>query len=399
MQKRQPNALTDAALRYGYGYLAFLRDGWRRSWDIGSRYAGEAVVTAARAAVEPEGRQRLLPEFLNGLSRYAVEMALVPASALETAATKIDLKQFKNQFKQPEPHAIHEINGKQVMLPVRFGDATHGWAMYAVDATKAQKALDAAKVPNAPGKVPNAPETYGDTYEVLEVAGQAYITVYGVDFKKTDLGPYRELGVEIWVRPKANLSTFPGTLVIKMAVDKQFSVDAANKLWNFGKLMAPGMSATYNEHAHTATFSMKSDDEHSLAITVPRFGRSRTTDLPIRYYSVSPDGSAAWSCVFNRSSEHEGMQYGGNVELRLGDSTGGHCFCALKNGGGRKTCLCLALKDMGLPKVPICNGWAQDMTGQVDAPVAVGAASAVSASSGAPKQSPARRGRRSSRGG
>jgi hypothetical protein len=350
MPNLPPNAFVNAAFRCGAGYLGFLADGWKRLRSIGSRYAEEAVVTVARAVVEPDLREQLLPEFLNGLSRYAVEMAMIPASALETAATSLD----RREFHQPgSPHAIHMVQGKPVMLPVRFADASQGWAMYAVDAVKAQQALGA----------------YGQTYKVLEVAGQAFITVYGVDFRATDLGPYREVGVEVWVRPKANPFTFPGTLVVKMAVDEMFSVEAANTVWNFGKLMASDMAPIYSPDS--VTFTMNRHDPNSLAVTLPCFGRSRTTDVPIRYYSVSHTGGTAWSCVFNRSGEGQGIQYGGNVKLCLGDGTGDHCFCALKNGGGREACLCRRLSDMGLPKTPICNGWTQHMTGQVEAPVAV----------------------------
>jgi hypothetical protein len=350
MRNLPPNALGDAVFRYGAGYLTFLVDGWKRSWSIGSRYAEEAVTTVARAVVEPDGREQLLPAFLNGVTRYAVEMSVVPVSAMETAATKID----RREFHQPEAEPIHTVQGKPVMLPIRFADARQGWAMYAVDAAKAQAALGA----------------FGETYEVVRLAGQAYLTVYGVDFIATDLGPYREVGVEVWVRPKANPSTFPGTLVIKMAVDQAFSVAAANKLWNFHKLMAHDMAPTYTPDK--VTFTMNNHDANSLAFTLPRFGRNRTTDLPIRYYSVSHTGGTAWSCVFNRSGEGEGIQCGGNVALRLGDGTGNHCICSLPDGGGREECICRAMSGMGLPdKAPICNGWTEVMTGQVEAPVAV----------------------------
>ena len=352
MQDLPPGALDglpDTLLRYGGAYAAFLAEGWRRSWRIGSGYAERALITAARAAISPEGGEQLYARFLNGCASYAVEMAMVPGSALESAAASMERAAVA-----AEPlHAVHTVHGKPLMLPVRFADASQGWALFAVDPAKAQACLG----------------QYSDTFDVLQVAGQALLVIYAVDFRRTDLGPYREVGVEVWVRPKANPSAFPGTVVVRMSVDERFSIEGASALWNFVKLMAPRMAPSYRPAS--VTFPVDQNDPNTLAITFPRFGSGRSTDLPVRYYTKAPHSHVAWCVLFKRSTEGEGLQFGGGVGVRLGDGTGENCFCALPGGGGREACLCAALRDMGLPKAPIANGWAERMTGHVEAPYPV----------------------------
>ena len=342
--------LPDMARRFGLGYMAFLADGWRRSWKIGTHYAGKALEDSAQAVLAPSGGQDLLTEFLNGWAGCTMEMATVPGAALAMAATHVERQAAP--WQEP-PQAVHTVDGKPLMLPLRFGNATQGWAAYAVDADKAQKFLGA----------------YGDTFEVLQIAGQATLVIYAVDFRSTDLGPYREVGVEVWVRPKGNRWAFPGTVVVRMSVDEKFSIDGAKALFNFIKLYAPKMKPDYQ--AGRVTFPVDQDDRNTLAVTFPRFGRGRSTDVPVRYYTVDPATGAAWSVVFKRTTQQEGLQFEGNVEVRLGDATGKNCFCALPGGGGREACVCAALRDMGLPKTPMANGWTEQMSGHVEAPYAV----------------------------
>ncbi|HUC17380.1 MAG TPA: hypothetical protein VMA37_06815 [Acetobacteraceae bacterium] len=346
------DALPATMFRYSSDYAEFAAESLRRSWHIGSRYAERALTTAARAALTPGGGEELLSRFLTGCASYMMEMASVPCTALERTAERIERRAGIAE----SSHEICDVGGKPLMLPVRFAEASQGWAVFAVDAAKAQKAL---------GTLP----PYGEIFEVLQFSGQALLVIYAVDFRRTDLGAYREVGVEVWVRPKANPSAFPGTAIIRMSVDGKFSVKGAHAAWNFIKLLAPRMQPTYRDES--VTFPVDHDDPNTLAITLPRFGRFRSTGLPIRYYTVKPKERAAWCIVFRRNAEHEGVQFGGDVAVRLGDGKGANCFCALEGGGGREQCLCAALRDMGLPKAPLANGWAGNMTGHVEAPYTV----------------------------
>lgn len=346
------STLPAVIFRYGIDYAEFVADSLQRSWRIGSSYAERALTAAARAALSPGGGEELLSRFLTGYASYLTEMATIPCIALENTAERIE----RRAGTAAPPHEICTVGGKPLMLPIRFAEASQGWAAFAVDAAKAQKALETLP-------------PYGEIFEVLQFSGQALLVIYAVDFRKTDLGAYHEVGVEVWVRPKANRSAFPGTAIIRMSVDGEFSVEGAHAAWNFIKLLAPRMQPTYRDES--VTFPVDHDDPNTLALTLPRFGRGRSTDLPIRYYTVKPRDHAAWCVIFRRNTQREGIQFGGDVVVRLGDGKGGNCFCALKGGGGREQCLCAALRDMGLPKAPLANGWAESMTGHVEAPYTV----------------------------
>ncbi|HXE55200.1 MAG TPA: hypothetical protein VN541_19410 [Tepidisphaeraceae bacterium] len=338
----------------GQAYTTFVSDSWRRYSDIGSRYVGRAVVTALEAMLSRDGGEDLMRHgFRNGMN-YMIEMASIPTYAVADAAT-----QYERERAVPRPSRdnVRIIDGKPIMLPVRFGAARQGWAAYYVDAASAQAALD----------------HYGKEFQVCQLNGLATLVIYVVDFLQTDLGPYRELGVEFWVRPKANPAAMPGTVVARMSVDSHWSVKAAGDIWNFEKLFAPRMDPAY--HRHSAQFPVDAQDDNTLAITLPRFGSHSSTDVPIRYFTTDRSGGPHHGqplcTVFHRSTHGEGIQYGGDVQVRLGDGTGKNCFCAIDTKP-RRVCTCDALRELGLPRLKaVANGWAEHMTGHVDPSFAV----------------------------
>ena len=243
------------------------------------------------------------------------------------------------------------------MLPLRFHAARQGWALYFVDAAKAQTALGA----------------YGQQFQVCQFNGHAMLMLYGIDFQQTDLGAYHEVGVEIWARPKDNPIAMPGTVVIRMSVDSEWSATASNAMWSFEKLYTPRMSPIV--HGHRVTFPVDDADPNTLAITLPRFGSGRSTNVPLQYFTMErwnkPRRGQPLCTVFHRTAHGEGTQYNGHVDVRLGDGTGQNCFCAVGPQNPR-VCTCRSLSDLGLPGLrPFANGWAEHMTGHVDPAFAV----------------------------
>lgn len=338
----------------GRGCATYFADGWRRLTDIGARFAGRAMMTALELALNREGGEDLLRHALHGSLNYMTEMASVPALAFNDAVT-----QYERARATPPVGSdnVRLVDGKPIMLPLRFAEASQGWAIYLVDAVKAQAALG----------------HYAGEFQICQLNGQAALVIYGMDFRQTDLGAYHEVGVEFLARPKANPTAMPGMVVTRMVVDSAWSARASNAIWSFEKLLAPRMQPSY--HRHSVEFPVDDADPNTLAITLPRFGSHRSTEVPLRYFTVDHSGGPRHGqplcTVFRRSARGEGVQFDGDVRLRLGNGDGQNCFCAIGTRD-RDTCTCKALQDMGLPRLrPVANGWAEHVTGQVDAAFAI----------------------------
>jgi hypothetical protein len=334
---------------FGQAYTTMLADGWQRYADVGSRYIGGAVKTALEAGFSGERAEDLMLHTLRLGRNFATEMASIPALAMTRAAIEYG--------RQRVPHSgsanTRVVDGKPVMLPLRFQAARQGWALYLTNAEKAQALLG----------------HYGTQFEVYPFGDKAMLVLYGIDFEQTDFGGYRELGVELWARPKDNPTVVPGTVVIRMSVDSEWSRAASNAIWHFEKLLTPRMAPTYR--AQSVTFPVDDADANTLAITLPRFGGGRSTGVPLQYFTIDraadPPGGRPLATVFHRSAHGEGTQFGGAVQLRLGDGTGSNCFCGVDQ---KKpvVCTCQSLHELGLPALrPFANGWAEHMNGHVDA--------------------------------
>jgi hypothetical protein len=338
---------------FGEAWNTMLTDGWRRYADIGSRYGEGAMKTAMEAGIRAERTEDLMVHALRLGCNFATEMARIPALAF----TRAVIEHGRQSLRPSAANNAHVVDGRPVMLPLRFQAAKQGWALYCPDAEKAQSMLG-----------PDA-----SAFEVCRFRGKAMLMLYAIDFEQTDFGGYREIGVELWVRPKDNPTLLPGTVVIRMSVDSEWSRTASNAIWHFDKLLTPHMAPTYR--AQSVTFPMHDADANTLAITLPRFGSGRSTDVPLQYFTIDrsagPRGGQPLSTVFHRSAHGEGMQFGGDVQLRLGDGTGGNCFCGV-DAKKPVVCTCERLRDLGLPALrPFANGWAEHMSGRVDAAFAL----------------------------
>ena len=345
----------------GQGYVKFVEDAWNRAWRIGPEYFGRGIVLAIEALLGRDGGTRLMREMYNGSINYMMEMAeIMPFSAI---IGRSEWEKDRAQSGKPTLQAkVEHVDGKPIMLPIRFDKATQGWALYLVDPREAQDQLG----------------DYAKDYEIWQVDGRAMLVIYAVDFKATDLGPYREVGVEFWVRPRHDPLAMPGTVVTRMSVDEKWSVDAAGHIWSFIKLLAPNMTPSY--HHDSVMFPVDDKDPNTLAITLPRFGTQRTTDVPIRYFTVGrvdaddkAQNNEPLCTIFHRSTAGEGMQFDGNVKVRLGDGKGDHCFCAIDpKHKDPRVCTCDGLRRLGLPDMrPVANGWTEHMSGTVSPPYAL----------------------------
>jgi len=338
---------------FGQAYNTMLADGWQRYVDIGSRYIEGAAKTALEAGFSGERAEDLMLHALRLGRNFATEMALIPALAF----TRAVIEHGHQSVRPSGADNARVVDGRPVMLPLRFQAAKQGWALYSPDAEKAQAMLGHD----------------GARFEVCRFGGKAMLVLYGIDFEQTDFGGYHEVGVQLWVRPKDNPTLLPGTVVIRMSVDSEWSRAASNAIWHFDKLLTPRMVPTYR--AQNVTFPVDEADTNTLAITLPRFGSGRSTGVPLQYFTIDrsegPLRGQSLSTVFHRSAHGEGMQYDGDVQLRLGDGTGRNCFCGV-DPKMPVVCTCKLLRELGLPALrPFANGWAEHMNGRVDAAFAL----------------------------
>jgi hypothetical protein len=107
-------------------------------------------------------------------------------------------------------------------------------------------------------------------------------------------------------------------------------------------------------------------------VAFPRFGSGHSTGMSCYTYGTIRDAAGReipHKTLISRNGTGEGMQIGGTVELRLGDGTQARCVCRL-GPGPAQGCVCLILRDLGLPKRPAVNGWSEHMDAWVSASTA-----------------------------
>jgi hypothetical protein len=333
-------------------YLSLAADAWRTSLRISCGYQMRAANRLLIAARDPGDPQEFLSASVLDVRNYVGELASIVPFALENM---IDAGDISSQS--------YSVLDKPVMLPARIKDASQGWALYFVSAEDAQAHLDKQT----------------DAFTVVDVGGKRTpVSIFGVDYRQTDLGTYSEIGVVFFVRPRHDTSAIPGILFLSLTVNQEFTRAAADTIWGYHKTLSKGLAVQYNPAS--AAFWIDANDATALSASFPRFGSGRSTDVPCYTYSLKSDAHQkprAHRTLFSRSGIGEGVQIRGNVQLTLGDGTQKNCACQLEPAGSNKqACVCLMLRDLGVSdQLPAANGWSEHMSGALEAPLptAVGA--------------------------
>jgi hypothetical protein len=327
-------------------YLSLTAEVWKTSLRISCGYqmrAANRILTAARDSGDP---QEVLSASLLDVRNYIAELATIVPFALEGMINGGDISSKS-----------YSVLDKPVMLPARFMDASQGWALYFVSAEGAQAHLDKQT----------------DAFTVVDVGGKRTpVSIFGVDYRQTDLGTYSEIGVVLFVRPRHDTSAIPATLFLSLTVNQEFSRAAAHTIWGNNKTLAKDLAVRYTPAS--AAFSIDANDATALSVSFPRFGSGRSTNVPCYTYSLKNDAgqkTRAHRTLFSRSGTGEGVQIRGNVHLTLGDGTQKNCACHLKPMGSEKqACVCLMLRDLGVSdQLPAANGWSEHMSGTLEAPL------------------------------
>ncbi len=327
-------------------YLRFGAEIWTRAFGITSSYGLRALnqVLANRGEWnEPKLTQAVVVELQN----YCAEMALVMPIAIESfAAGELPDQEYRGATgPDSRPGKSCLIDGKPMMLPVRVGEASQGWALYFVPSDWAQSRLG---------------EQVKKFIAIDTGTGRTPLIIYGIDHRESDLGSYLEIGVALLVRPRANQRELPGLLFLSLIVNGQFTIDASRTIWGFHKALASNMDVRYEDDF--VKFSLHAHDPAAFSISFPRFGSGRSTRFPCYIYSVPErEDGVAHRTVLARSSAGEGIQIGGSVDLHLSRQPG--CVCRQESRVDTM-CVCSMLRDLRLPERPAANGWAESISGK-----------------------------------
>lgn len=221
----------------------------------------------------------------------------------------------------------YNIAGTTVTMPVQVRDASSGTAMFSADADAAT-----ALVPPA--------------FEVVEAEpGRAHLAVVVVDYRDNDLGSYREVGLTLFVRPRAGGPD--GTYIFRLPVDQPFTCEAGRLIWGFPKTME---QIDLTVDGATAACALTMDGEPVLSMVLPR--DADTSDempvTPMTAYTVI-DGVPH---VTSHSLGGSGFSMGFDpVTLELGTHP-----------------VAKELQALGLSPTSVFTTWTEHMTATFEAP-------------------------------
>jgi hypothetical protein len=381
---RQPRFTTLEFYRLMDTYLRAGEDIAARPW----RLAADGMRRSARRVLQgllgPWSTGQVASELAEEYANLMYGLLTAVPIAIEGITTRLNnpppglLSEYRIPIAGTDPRefgTIFQIGaGGDIpfIAPARVIDASQGWAAWYVPVEKVAALMAAGA---ATGRIDEAALT---AYEPVNCGhGRGMVMLLGVDYRASDFGRYREIALALCLTPKGAVDE-PGALFARLLVSDRFSLEPARRIWGFHKDCFEDLRVHYGEtDARFYTGYGAGTDFH---LTLPRFGASRSFDVPMVIYSVrQPDPADAISgpvrTIFDRNGSGEGMQIGGTVSLHLGRKpvdTGQHtgtCFCTKAD----IPCLCDELRGLGIDRSPAAaNGWTERMTGRLEAPGPLG---------------------------
>lgn len=224
----------------------------------------------------------------------------------------------------------YDIAGRTVTMPVQVRDASAGTVLWDVDATAAQALLPA-------------------DFEVAETApGRANLAIALVDYRDNDLGSYLEIGLILFVRPRAGGEE--GNFIVHLPVDQEFTCEAGQRIWGFPKTVE---SIERVDGDGSTTWTLQMDGELVLRLTMPRGGSDEAPAMPMTSYTVL-DG-APRATAFSQWGKGSQLVIGGEgVTLELGSHP-----------------IAKELESLGLPAEPQLSTWTEQMQATFETPRAL----------------------------
>ncbi|MCX8072431.1 MAG: acetoacetate decarboxylase family protein [Candidatus Binatia bacterium] len=224
----------------------------------------------------------------------------------------------------------YEVLGQTVVMPCRVRAAKAANVVYSVPAEAARSFI-------------------GPALEPLEhERGQSQLVLGFVDYTDNDLGPYREVMVVFFVRPRVHSAVQPGTFIYRLPVDGEFTCAAGRQIWGFPKTVER-IDLDYT--ADQVCCRLFLDGEFAVGLTLPRTGGMEMPEdeSVMNTFTYHPD-----LCVVEFSSGMRGARMfpaGAGVELELGSHQ-----------------LATELRTLGLPSTPLFATWAEHFFGAFGPP-------------------------------
>jgi hypothetical protein len=322
--------LTDGLTRLGLAYVGSAADLWTRAWEVSARHARQAVVGSREGRGGPALGEENLPR---ALRRYLIELATVPALALERLIDGLD------PVRVGPAGPARRIGGQSIPIPARVLDATQGMAIYAVPRDVAQAVLAAQKAPFVPVDLGR------------NVTGLA---ITGVRYRASDLGVYDEVGVGFLVAPARDPHAV-GLYFFALPVTGRLSRLAGTTIWGYAKT-EERIDVTLGDTRATWALRRRRGRTHVLTISFPRGGHGSSTGVTLPTYTLRNGHGAR--ALFVRTGRGERTLAGsGAVALSLGD------------GARTRDLLVAVLHRLGLPSAPvILHSWTETMSGELGPP-------------------------------
>jgi Acetoacetate decarboxylase (ADC) len=403
----QPASLASGLAQTGFACIAAAADMWQRSCEIGVRYVERAVGRLHQADGTAGGPQHLLQQLAGGYRHYLTEMLLVPSLAvarfrrgleptpgprllfctnpklahqLRQGICPQDLRQAfgRHGIELREPVVVdttpatcvirdaysrcyfardelgelaiygeqegrlYRVSSRTVLLPDRIHDAAQGFAMYAVAKEPVQELLN---------------ELPGRPFHALELnPGRTALALFMVDYRESDLGHYRELGIGFLVAPPKDPLAF-GLYTWALPVTDQFSCDAGRMVWGYPKTLQ-SLAFAYETHSVKCVLHRQQHEPPVFSLTLPRGGSGSTTDIPIYSYTVRE--GIPYRSIFVRSGRDERIRSSGQgVKLVLGEES-----------HNATDPIWRLLHRLGVgDAAPIMSSWTEHMSGSCGEPV------------------------------
>lgn len=259
------------------------------------------------------------------------------------------------------------------LLPARIVDASQAWASWFIPISQAHELMQEAV------DLGHQPKEVLDQFEPVSVGkGEAMVTLMATDYRASDFGVLEEIGLTLSVTPKDGDFPDPGQMFIRLIVNDPYSIEAARKIWGIRKDACGDVQLDARYSEDEVRFVVAKTKADTLDLTFPRFGKGRSFDaLSMIYAMAEPDDlpvkpTAPVRAILRRSGSGEGVQFGGNVAVKLPEnSTAGMeagCLCR----DGTMACLCDQLRRLDLHnRPPAANGWSEQMSGALEGPAPI----------------------------
>ena len=221
------------------------------------------------------------------------------------------------------------IAGTKITLPVKVGAAAMLMNVFVVDSKKAQQLIA------------------DSGFTVVEIwPGKALMQLLGVDYQQNDLGDYNEAAIvfpvttpgeskplpvmgTIWRMLKGSLSSY----VYRMPVNQDFTTHAGRFIWGFPKWVTD-VDIQFGDKTASANFC----DDGELVFTISAATGSKAQAKPQAAPSLAIRNNQAWKTI--------GITEGEGLTFKLGGTM---------PDIGQTHPLALILRDLGLPKKPMCT--------------------------------------------